>query len=366
MKWKLHTLLVGLPRWAHPFSRDGSKRLLFLCHGNHISRTQFFPYFFASKLLRERWNVELRERPMASFQAQTDPEDGIYAVFFQTGFDLENKALEDLCERLRALYPGAKLVYLDWFAPTDLRYAEVLCTRVDLYLKKHLLRDRSQYGMPTIGDTKLTDHYCRRFGLAAPQQCFAVPKTFHHKLLLGPNFCCTPSILRLARRNCALDAERPVDLHARIATKGVPWYTHMRIEAQEAVDCITGLNVVAGGKISYRQYIDELRRSKMCFSPFGYGEVCWRDFEAAATGSLLLKPDMAHVETEPDLYVPGDTYIPLPWDLRGLAERCAECAADPALRQRVTRNAFELVRTYALGSGLRQHLERLMNHLSIT
>jgi hypothetical protein len=234
---------------------------------------------------------------------------------------------------------------------------------VVLYLKKHLLRNRTQYGKPTIGDTNLTDHFCRRFGLEEPERCFAVPQAFYRKLMLSPNFCCTPNIVALARRSYDAVVERTIDLHARLATKGTPWYTHMRTEAQDAVERVSGLNVVAEGRTSYRQYIDELRSSKMCFSPFGYGEVCWRDFEAAATGTLLLKPDMAHIETEPDLYLPGETYIALEWDLQGFAECCAMHAADHARRRRMTQSAYELVRTYALGRGLQEHVERLMGRL---
>ena len=70
-----------------------------------------------------------------------------------------------------------------------------------------------------------------------------------------------------------------------------------------------------------KEYLAELGRSKMCFSPFGYGEVCWRDFEAMMTGSLLLKPDVRHLVTDPDVFIPGETYIPIAWDFSDLAEK---------------------------------------------
>ena len=55
-------------------------------------------------------------------------------------------------------------------------------------------------------------------------------------------------------------------------------------------------------------------------SPFGWGELCLRDYEAVLGGALLLKPDMSHLETWPDVFVPHDTYAPFDWD-----------ATDPAL-----------------------------------
>ena len=33
-------------------------------------------------------------------------------------------------------------------------------------------------------------------------------------------------------------------------------------------------------RVSQRRYHREMRRSRICVSPLGYGEICWRDFEA--------------------------------------------------------------------------------------
>ena len=51
----------------------------------------------------------------------------------------------------------------------------------------------------------------------------------------------------------------------------------------------------------------ELAQCGICFSPFGYGEVCWRDDEAVYSGALLINPGMSHMVTEPDVFVPGET-----------------------------------------------------------
>jgi len=73
-----------------------------------------------------------------------------------------------LVNRIRDTWPTAKIVYLDWFAPTSLPYAQVLNDYVDLYVKKQVLADFSQYDRTTIGDTNLADFYARRYGLKLP------------------------------------------------------------------------------------------------------------------------------------------------------------------------------------------------------
>ena len=74
-------------------------------------------------------------------------------------------------------------------------------------------------------------------------------------------------------------------------------------------------------KVSLRRYNKLIAISKITISPFGYGEVCFRDYEAILAKSLLIKPDMSHIETWPDVYVPFVTYVPVKWDLSDLKDK---------------------------------------------
>lgn len=62
-------------------------------------------------------------------------------------------------------------------------------------------------------------------------------------------------------------------------------------------------------KLPYQEYISLLAKSKSCLSPFGMGEVCFRDFEANQFLNVLIKPDMSCVETYPNFYIDGETYL---------------------------------------------------------
>ena len=74
-------------------------------------------------------------------------------------------------------------------------------------------------------------------------------------------------------------------------------------------------------KRPYNEYIDILRRSKMTLSPFGMGEVCFRDFEIIQFGSVMIKPDMSRVHTYPNIYIPYETYIPCKLDWSDLNDQ---------------------------------------------
>ena len=63
-----------------------------------------------------------------------------------------------------------------------------------------------------------------------------------------------------------------------------------------------------------------MSNSKIVVSPFGWGEInVPRDYEVALSGSVLLKPDISHLSTWPDIFN-KDTVVQYNWDLSNLLE----------------------------------------------
>jgi len=75
---------------------------------------------------------------------------------------------------------------------------------------------------------------------------------------------------------------------------------------------------ISTSKIKQPEYQKSLLTAKIVVSPWGFGEVCWRDFEAVMSGCVLIKPCMDFVETWPDIFVPGQTYFPCKPDFSDL------------------------------------------------
>jgi len=237
-------------------------------------------------------------------------------------------------------------VFLDWYAPLHVKQPDVL-PLVDVYVKKQLLADPEPYFRGML-DSNLIEYESRWNPRFAEVKRLVVDRTqFERKVVTGWNFATHPPLIRELLRRHDPAAERPVDLHCRIAAppRRDDWYSHMR---GRSFDAAAGLAATLGSshrvlvdrvRVTPKQYFAELRQSKMCFSPFGYGEVCWRDFEAIASGSLLVKPDMAHVLTDPSIYVPHETYVPVRWDFEDLEEVVRRYLRDPAQRVRISRNA---------------------------
>ncbi|MDZ7693142.1 MAG: hypothetical protein U5K69_18815 [Balneolaceae bacterium] len=101
-------------------------------------------------------------------------------------------------------------------------------------------------------------------------------------------------------------------------------------------------NYITGDVIPKKKYLDELKKSKTCVSPFGWGEVCFRDFEAIINGCVLIKPDMDHIETWPDLYRKNETYVSIKWDMTDLEQTLNEVVSNYEDYKPLVRNAQEI------------------------
>ncbi|PIE07388.1 MAG: hypothetical protein CSA74_08395 [Rhodobacterales bacterium] len=342
-------------RYGAAFDPGAAERLLLVTLPERIPGSQIFPFHFYAGDLRAAYGADVSELHLEDFLSGARKVTGASVVAFQTGFDLDEDLRDRILARIRETSPDARVVYLDWFAPTDLRFAAMLGAHVDLYVKKHLLRDRSHYGQETFGDTNLMDYYGRRAGLDHEPVRFAIPEGFFDKLMVGPSFATADFILPTLDRATLPAGDRPIDLHARIAVGGTPWYQFMRGECDAAARALKqgpeGLNVVTGTGIRHDQFLAELRSSKVCFSAFGYGEVCWRDYEAIQNGAVLLKQDMSHMETRPDVFVPGETYVPVRWDLADFEDKVRALVADPKRCAEIARNALDVLTDYARNGG---------------
>ena len=82
-------------------------------------------------------------------------------------------------------------------------------------------------------------------------------------------------------------------------------------------------------KLPYQEYIQSLYQSKMALSPFGQGEVCYRDFEIPEFGVAMIKPNMDIVNTEPNPYIANETYISVDLDWKNLNETVIKMLDNP-------------------------------------
>tara|TARA_B100000287_G_scaffold277967_1_gene261895 strand:+ start:7140 stop:8213 length:1074 start_codon:yes stop_codon:yes gene_type:complete len=83
--------------------------------------------------------------------------------------------------------------------------------------------------------------------------------------------------------------------------------------------------LVNGKRVPMEMYNQYNLHSKVLFTPFGFGEMHPRDIESAMYGSILLKPDMSHIDSHPFVYEDGVTYVSCKHDFSDLEEKIEYC-----------------------------------------
>lgn len=346
----LHTLLFG-----RAFTGRRARRLLVLFNPDRISYASAYPFLHYAERFAEAFDAEIRLFPVERALSSGLPKGlrGATHVLVQARLLDPPEKHAALARFLGALPQDIVKAFSDTYANADIRLAAVL-SDLDLYFKKSLFADPRQFLGATYGHTNLTAYYSRLYGLHEEMKDWQVPRSALAKLRLAPNFLTDPDLLAmfLERRDAPPQSGRRIDVHARLGGTGAPgFYGESRRHAARAVEALDDLVLATGGRVNRTEYMDELRQARLCFSPFGYGELCWRDIEAVAAGAVLVKPDMSHLRTEPDLYRDDETYVACRWDFSDLEEKVRALLGDEDRRRRIATNAWNVARDYLNGGG---------------
>ena len=120
-------------------------------------------------------------------------------------------------------------------------------------------------------------------------------------------------------------------------------YTKHRKTAWDILDNLNDKYNVVKGQSTPQQFVEVMKRSKVGLSPFGMGELCYRDLELIQWGCLLVKPDMSKVITEPDFFKPMETYVPVKTDWSDLNETIEKVLANFKDYEYIIHNARQKV-----------------------
>ncbi|MES2498404.1 MAG: glycosyltransferase family 1 protein [Pseudomonadota bacterium] len=330
--------------------RPAQRRMLLISDDReYTSEQQFAPIWRHRSRLRHDLGLAVDWLPLDVALARGG---GILAGYDSVGLKLSFRRPPDeavaIVERFAAALATSrtKLVYFDGDDDSGILWPRLLAL-CDLYVKKHRFRDPADYARRFIGKSNLTDHVARTAGRSFADdiipQAGGVDPALLDRLYLGWNIALDDKIAALDAY--PPEADRRIDICSRAYAAPDDWLYGLRAPAVAALEALPdGWSVaVPRARAPQEAYYQEMRTARICVSPFGYGELCWRDFEAVLSGCLLVKPDMGHVLTAPDLFVPGETYIPVAWDYADLEAVCAPFLADEAARVEVAARAQRLL-----------------------
>lgn len=340
------------------FARDSllapkATRLLLVSDGDaYCSEQQLAPFHAHRSALRERMNLVFHHRALDEVLA--DPAaalKGADAVGLKLSFRTPPQEATRITSVVAQHKEDGPLIYFDGDDDSVIQWPAIL-PMVDLIVKKHVFRDPADYQREFVGRSNLTDYVARHHGWdfrtdPVPASTPVDPRLLD-RLHLGYNVALDDKIVELYRRTkkCWSDPHRPNDIVCRATVTG--WLGRMREGIAPALSDLEGRYkiIVPTQRVDQETYDRELSTSKICVSPLGYGEICWRDFEAVLWGCLMVKPRMDGILTKPDIFVPGETYVPVSWDLSDLSQKCAYYLEHEEERLRIVRQAYATLSSF--------------------
>ena len=300
---------------------------------NYINWNAFFP---VSSIARRQidYTLSLIERKRL---------DIVIIAYHYSISNFNNWRGLDKIELLKVLKERSnRIVWLDTADSTGNCQFEVL-PYVDVYLKKQLLNDLDLYTKRMYGTKLFTDYYHRKYSLEDSEiDCSYTLLLPQYKNKVKISWNIGISDFWTKSRYCLV---RPFDIYVPRMTKvekvrktnmffnGTLTYSPISgFQRRKTIEKMLGNTRTKDPsptlKMNHKQYIEFIKDSKTAISPFGWGEICYRDFEAFVYGATLVKPDMSKVTTYPNFFVSGETYVPINWDFSNFDE-IVDCIGSP-------------------------------------
>jgi hypothetical protein len=260
-----------------------------------------------------------------------------------------------------------RVIFFDDLDGTEIQFFEHF-DHFDLYFKKQVYSDISNYLKDFVGNKAFTDYYAKHYGVLPIKPSnyngqykggiknltkikvawnigLGIYNPSHGKLreFLFQIFGITP--IRFIQKQYSIKRPNTFKDYDKCQARFFynPARNHIDFQRKLFLEKTSQHPSFLSGAIDPLLYTQEIKKVKAVLSPFGFGEVCFRDFEAVLNGAILIKPEMDHITTWPNIYKPNETYIPIKWDASDLIEKVEYLLQNPKEFLEMSQFAFELI-----------------------
>lgn len=263
-----------------------------------------------------------------------------------------------------------KIIWFDLRDSAGTTQFEVL-PYVDLYFKKQIYKNTKKYYEEIYGGRDYSDFYHKKFKISDENQYnfIKLKKKYESKLNLSWNIgvkLFNPIYKNFFQRSLTLskykfqhtlnslslkkpiftspESNREIDFISTYST-AIP-RNSVRFQRQLFKNRNYKIkNSILFKKINPSKYLDFLKKCKVILSLYGWGEVCYKEFEATIAGATFIMPNMSNILTWPNIYIPGKTYLPIDWDLENFEEIYYKILNDTKMRLKLVKNAQNILKS---------------------
>jgi hypothetical protein len=292
---------------------------------------------------------------------QKDTNKILIIVGFFHGKEFEAQHIATLKE-LRNRY--RKIVFFDDNDGSESHYLNFL-PYLDLYYKKQIFKDLELYRQSFYGNRIFTDYYNQHMGVTEPSVPEPLPtlkdtedlkkirvfwnlafgqypvskRNFQIGKILYP-FLGTYIMNFLSPKFPKGSVPEPKLSKCQARFRSKEYRHSVAFQRKLFLEQIGEDQNFLTGLVPLDTYNKELKDVQAILSPFGWGEICFRDIEAFLSGAVLVKPTVDHIETWPNLFIPNETYVPVKWDGSDLVNTVNDLLADSKRMERIKNNAW--------------------------
>ena len=303
-------------------------------------------------------------------------------VIITIPWNTDRTKAHDFYEEVARIKDRKRIIHFDFGDGNQSPFFGIL-PYVDLYLKQYLSRDVTDYDKRFLGASQFIEYLVNKGIVENSIQSeiwtnlfqSKIPKAHANKLILGWNFALWKRMIYLAegrKRIVTLGFNTLPTLALSTVKEGVDRLRSTFGLKNECIDVYCRANLYKGWtkthremtiemlnrlpskynvlssiqRVSLGEYYREMERSKIFVSPSGWCEYTPKDYEAMLFKTLLIKPSVEHIVTEPDVLIPDETYVPVKWDMSDLNEKCEYYLNHEKERLRIADRAFEVISSY--------------------
>ena len=274
---------------------------------------------------------------------------------------------------------NSNIIWLDFSDSAGNTQFEVL-PLVKKYVKKQFYKDKSLYKKNFFRNRFYSDYYQNNFKLEkkSTQKFVTLSDEFSHKLVLGwnigvGNYFESLRYNRLAKFFCILKAitfsnykdlfKYTLGYHNQIKKENDVFFKFnlrdnenkisIHYQRQKVNEILTkNFGIKNSKRLSHREFLLSLKNSKISVGAFGWGEVCYREFEAIKMGTAVIFPKMDNIETWPNIYQDRVTYLSYDYDMNNLLDRIKELLENDDLRNTLVMNSQRVCKSVYENEGL--------------
>lgn len=116
-------------------------------------------------------------------------------------------------------------------------------------------------------------------------------------------------------------------------------------------------------KMNHKDYLTNLMNSKISVGCFGWGEICYREFEATRMGTAFVYPNLQYIETWPNIFVDGVTYKSYELDFYNLQDSIDFLLDNENSRNEMVYNSQAILKRVYSNEGL-DYIIKFLKHLN--